>query len=333
MKRIGIRDVAEHAGVSIASVSNALNRPQRVSAALRERVRASAETLGYAPMPAARQLRAGRSGLIGMTVINISNPFFGSLIRGAEYAASEEGMRVLAGNSDDDAAQERAHLGLFESVQVEGALLAPFGDTQSEVERLRGRGIPVVLVDATDPADELSSVSFDNAGGGRLAARHLLEVGRRRVLFLGSRREIPHVREREDGAAAVLAEAGLSLPSERLPRTDPWAGRAFGAALAERAPADRPDAVFCSNDHLAMGLVRALLDGGVRVPEDIAVVGFDDTSLASVAAVPLTTVRQPALAMGARAAKLLIAHIRDHRAPRESVVFAPELEIRASTAG
>ncbi|WP_156759199.1 LacI family DNA-binding transcriptional regulator [Microbacterium karelineae] len=333
LKRIGIRDVAEHAGVSIASVSNALNRPEQVSDRLLQRVRASVDTLGYAPMPAARQLRQGRSGLIGMTVINISNPFFGALIAGAEDAASEAGMRVLAANSDDDAAQERDHLGLFESVQVEGALVAPFSDTHTPVNRLRGRGIPVVLVDAMDDAGELTSASFDNVAGGRLAAEHLLATGRRRVLFLGARDELAQVRDRRLGARDALAAAGMDLPAERLPRTDPASGLEYGARLAAADPADRPDAIICSNDHLAMGLVRALLDGGVRVPEDIAVVGYDDTQLAAVAAVPLTSVRQPAAAMGRRAVELLLGRIRAPRAPRATVVFAPELTVRASTVG
>ncbi|MTE24272.1 LacI family DNA-binding transcriptional regulator [Microbacterium sp. ZXX196] len=332
-KRVGIRDVAEHAGVSIASVSNALNRPEQVSDALRQRVTASVATLGYAPMPAARQLRAGRSGLIGMTVINISNPFFGSLIAGAEEAASRAGMRVLAGNSDDDAAQERDHLGLFESVQVEGALVAPFSDPHAAAARLRGRGIPVVLVDGIDAGGQLASASFDNVAGGTLVAEHLLALGRRRLLFLGSRDELPQVRDRAEGARRVVRAAGLDLAATRLPRTDPLSGAQFGAQVAGWDPRDRPDAIFCSNDHLAMGVVRALLDGGVRVPEDVAVVGYDDTPLATVAAVPLTSVRQPAVEMGRRAGELLIERIRDPRAAPEAIVFPPALEVRASTVG
>ncbi|WP_221583559.1 LacI family DNA-binding transcriptional regulator [Microbacterium sp. G2-8] len=333
MKRVGIKDVAEHAGVSIASVSNALNRPQQVSDRLRERIQQSVSTLGYAPMPAARQLRAGRSGLIGMTVINISNPFFAALIAGAEGAASAGGMRVLAANSDDDAAQEHDHLGLFESVQVEGALVSPFSDTHTPVAHLRGQGIPVVLVDAVDPGGELSSVSFDNVAGGRIAADHLVSLGRRRVLFLGERDELAQVRDRAEGARRCLADIGVDMPTVRLPRTDPAAGLAYGAELAQRDPRDRPDAIICSNDHLAMGVVRALLDGGVRVPDDIAVLGYDDTALASVASVPLTSVRQPAEAMGRRAVELLVGRIQDPTAPREAVVFPPELSVRASTVG
>ncbi|WP_105566486.1 LacI family DNA-binding transcriptional regulator [Microbacterium halophytorum] len=332
-RRIGIRDVAEHAGVSIATVSNALNRPQRVSDATRTRVSAAVEQLGYAPSPAARMLRAQKSGLIGMTVINIRNPFFGALISGAEQAAAARSMRVFSGNVSDSAQTEKDHLGLFRSVHVEGALITPFGDTSSAIRSLRSHGIPVVLVDGADETGTLSSVSFDNRTAADMVARHLLETGRRRVLFLGSRRELAQVRDREDGAREVLAAAGSTMAAERLHRTDPEAGLEYGAKLAAGAAGDLPDAIICSNDHLAAGLVRALVDGGVRVPEDVAVVGYDDTPLSRVAAVPLTSIRQPAVDMGRRAAELLLGAIGRSPEPRQNVVYAPELVIRASTVG
>lgn len=332
-RRVGIRDVAQHAGVSIATVSNVLNRPDRVSAALRDRVSASADELGYVPMPAARMLRARNSRLIGITVINVANPFYGSLIAGAESAAVTAGMRVFSGNIDDDPQQERDHLGLFDSVQVEGALISPFADTRAAVHQMRGHGIPVVLVDAVDEDGLLSSVSFDNRAAAAMAARHVLELGRRRVMFAGSRHEVTQVRERERGARDAVEAAGLTLAAERLPTTDPISGLEFGARLVAMDLSERPDAILCSNDHLAAGIVRAFTNAGVRVPEDIAVVGYDDTPLAQVAAVPLTTVRQPAFEMGHSAAQLLLARIADPLAERETIVFAPELVVRASTIG
>jgi len=166
MRRVGIRDVAERAGVSISTVSNALNHPDGVSPHLVERVRAAAQELSYVPLQAAQQLRAGRSGLLGMTVINIANPYFAALVSGAEAAATSAGFRVLVGNSDDDVEKERGRLELFERLHVEGALVSPFGDTRESIERLRARGIPVVLVDAVDDTGRLPSVSFDDVAGG-----------------------------------------------------------------------------------------------------------------------------------------------------------------------
>ncbi|MDY0908453.1 LacI family DNA-binding transcriptional regulator [Microbacterium sp. CFBP9034] len=333
MKRAGIRDVAQRAGVSISTVSNALNRPGLVSEQLAERVRTAAADLGYVPLQAARQLRVGRSGLLGMTVINIANPFFAELVSGAEEAATAGGYRVLVGNSDDDVAKEAGHLELFERVQVEGVLVSPFGDATAPIERLRARGIPVVLVDAVDDAGALPSVSFDDVAGGRLAADHLLQIGRRRIAFLGAREEVRQVRERLQGARLAVA----AYPDARLDvvwstRTTPELGRNLGAEIAAAPPASRPDGIVTTNDHLACGVVYGLVSNGVRVPEDIAVIGYDDIEFASVAAVPLTSVRQPARAMGRHAGELLLHQLDGGSTePLGSVMFEPELIVRASS--
>ncbi|MFE1646921.1 LacI family DNA-binding transcriptional regulator [Microbacterium sp. P01] len=331
MKRVGIRDVAERAGVSISTVSNALNHPHTVSAPLVERVRSVADELGYLPLQAAQQLRAGRNGLLGMTVINIANPFFAALVSGAEEAAAAAGYRILVGNSDDDVVKERGHLELFERVQVEGVIVSPFGDAGPSIRRLQARGIPVVLADAKDDDAQLPSVSFDDVAGGRLAAEHLLANGRRRIAFVGAREEVRQVRERLQGAREAVAEhTDARLEVVISTRTTAALGQAFGADIAAAPRAEWPDAILATNDHLACGIVSGLVGAGVRVPEDIAVIGYDDIEFASVAAVPLTSVRQPAREMGRRAAELLVEHIagsREHRA----LVFQPELVVRAST--
>lgn len=333
MKRVGIRDVAQHAGVSISTVSNALNRPHMVSERLVERVRSAADQLGYVPLQAAQQLRAGRSGLLGMTVINIANPFFADMVAGAEDAASAAGLRVLVGNSSDDVAKERDHLELFERVQVEGALVSPFGPLEPWLHRLRGRGIPVVLVDAVDERGELASVSFDDVAGGRLAAEHLLEHGRRRLAFVGARQEVRQVRERLEGVRlAVAAHPDATLELVWTERTTSAVGGLFGEQLAQRDPADRPDGLVVSNDHLAIGLVHGLVSRGVRVPEEVAVVGYDDIEFAAISAVPLTSVRQPAREMGRTAAEMLLARIGGAAGPElANVVYRPELIVRGST--
>ncbi|BDZ65643.1 LacI family transcriptional regulator [Agromyces mangrovi Wang et al. 2018] len=330
---MGIRDVAARAGVSISTVSNALNRPHLVSAALADRVRDAADQLGYVPLQAARQLRAGRSGLLGMTVINIANPYFAELVAGAEDAASAAGLRVLVGNSSDDAAKERDHLELFERVQVEGALVSPFADTGPWLERLRRRGIPVVMVDAVDDAGELASVSFDDVAGGRLATEHLLEIGRRRLAFVGAREEVRQVRERLQGARDAVGQVtDASLEPIWTRSSTSEKGLAFGEEIAARDPADRPDGLVVSNDHLAIGLLHGLISKGVRVPEDIAVVGYDDIEFAAIATVPLTSIRQPARDMGRTAAELLQALIAgDADDIERHVVYQPELIVRAST--
>ncbi len=335
MKRVGIKDVAAHAGVSISTVSNALNRPDVVSDELVERVRSAVDELGYVPLQAAQQLRAGRSGLLGMTVINIANPFFGAMVAGAEDAAATGGLRIMVGNSDDDAEREREHLDLFERVQVEGVLISPFADTTPSLEKLRRRGIPVVLVDAVDDAGVLDSVSFDDVAGGRMAAEHLISLGRRNLAFLGAREEVRQIRERLAGAEQVVAEHDdVTLSVTWSARTTAELGRELGEQIAVLPADERPDGIIATNDHLGCGIVHGLVHSGVKVPEEIAVIGYDDIEFARVAAVPLTSVRQPSREMGRVAAELLLGLASGEDKPSgRSIVFEPELAVRASTVG
>lgn len=333
IKRVGIRDVAERAGVSISTVSNALNRPHLVSVDLLERVRATAGELGYVPLQAARQLRAGRSGLLGMTVINIANPFFGEMVAGAEDAASSSGLRVLVGNSSDSVDREREHLELFERVQVEGALVAPFGDETPWLDRLIARRIPTVLVDRVDESGRVPYVTFDDVAGGRLAAEHLLSTGRRRLAFVGARNTVRQVRDRLRGAQSAATDAGVgAIEPIWTERTTSEVGVALGRSLAARPPHERPDGLVTSNDHLAIGVLHGLISAGVSVPADVAIVGYDDIEFAAIAAVPLTSIRQPSRQMGLHAANLLLEAIRTGGAGEPSGhVYAPELIVRGST--
>ncbi|WP_279234733.1 LacI family DNA-binding transcriptional regulator [Microbacterium sp. SS28] len=335
MKRVGIRDVASRAGVSMSSVSNALNRPERVSDEIVERVRAAVADLGYVPLQAAQQLRIGRSGLLGMTVINITNPFFGDLVSGAEDATGSSGARVLVGNSDDDEKKERDYFELFKRVQVEGALVSPFGDAGEALARELGRSVPVVLVDRVDDEGVLDSVSFDDVAGGRMAAEHLIELGRTRLAFIGAREEVRQVRERLAGARdAVARHPGVRLDATWIPRTSAEYGVGVGIMIAGLPPGERPDGIVTTNDHLACGVVHGLLRGGMRVPDDVAVVGYDDIEFAAVAAVPLTSVRQPAREMGRVAAQQLLRLVSGEvQATGRSIRFEPELAVRASTVG
>src|ERR1700712_2754430 len=185
MAATSIRDVAERAGVSVGTVSNVLNNPTRVSPISVERVLAAIEQLGYVRNDAARQLRAGRSTTIGLVVLDVSNPFFTDIARGAEDEAALHRLSVILGNSDENPEREAAYLDLFEEQRVHGVLISPFGDVAARLARLRERGTPAVLVDRIDSDDRVSSVSVDDVAGGRLAAQHLLDTGRRRIAFAG----------------------------------------------------------------------------------------------------------------------------------------------------
>jgi LacI family transcriptional regulator len=344
---VSVREVAVAASVSVGTVSNVLNRPDKVAPATVARVLAAIEELGFVRNDAARQLRAGRSRSIGLVVLDVRNPFFTDVARGAEDRAAEDGMTILLGNTDDNVDREAAYIALFEEQRVHGVLISPMTDDPARLERLRSRGTPVVLVDREAGDRSFSSVAVDDIVGGALAVRHLLESGRRRIAFVGGPDNIRQVTDRLEGARRAVAEvADASLEVIATDGLTVLEGRAAGEGIRERAAGDRPDAVFAANDLLAMGVLQALMMlGTVRVPDDIALIGYDDIDFASAAVVPLSSIRQPAALIGYTAVDLLLREAADaaggaagggapverERPAREQVVFQPELIIRDST--
>ncbi|GAA2859974.1 LacI family DNA-binding transcriptional regulator [Microbacterium arabinogalactanolyticum] len=331
---VGVKDVAAAAGVSVGTVSNVLNQPDRVSARTAERVQQAIRELGFVRNDAARQLRAGRSRSIGLVVPDIGNPFFAEVARGAEDRAAEAGMTVLLGNSDESDVRQEAHLELFQEQRVNGVLLTPASDDLSSLRRFTDAGMPVVLVDHEVDEGEIPSVSVDDVEGGRLAVRHLLDAGRRRIAYVSGPRSVRQVAERLEGAQAAIAEVpGATLEVIEQASLTVLQGRAAGEALAARAEQDRPDAVFAANDLLAVGLLQAFsFAAGVRVPEDIAMVGYDDIDFASATVVPLSSVRQPARLLGRTGVELLLQELDGAEHDRR-VRFQPELVVRDSSRG
>jgi LacI family transcriptional regulator len=328
---ISVRDVAERAGVSVGTVSNVLNSPGKVAPATTDRVLAAIDELGFVRNDAARQLRAGSSRSIGLLVLDVGNPFFTDVARGAEERAQEAGLSVLLANTDQDRRREAAYLDLFEEQRVRGVLITPVDDVVPKLERLRSHGIPSVLVDRLATSDGFSSVSVDDVVGGRLAAQHLLDTGRRRLLFVGGPRDLRQVRDRITGARqAVDAVDGATLDVMDIPSLTMLDGVSAGRRVMELDR--RPDGVLAGNDLVALGLLQGLgLLGGLRVPEDIALVGYDDIDFAAAAAVPITSVRQPRDRIGSEALDLLLLEIEGDDVHRR-IVFQPELVIRKSTA-
>ncbi len=331
---VGVKDVAAAAGVSVGTVSNVLNRPERVSTLTVERVQNAIRELGFVRNDAARQLRAGRSRSIGLVVPDIGNPFFAEVARGAEDRAADAGMTVLLGNSDESIERQDAHLALFQEQRVNGVLLTPASDDLASVERFAAGGMPVVLVDREVDAEAFPSVSVDDVEGGRLAVQHLLSGGRRRIAFVCGPRSVQQVADRLRGAEAAVTEtSGATLEIIEQSALTVLQGRAAGELLVARAVEDRPDAVFAANDLLAVGLLQAFSFGsGIRVPEDIAMVGYDDIDFASATVVPLSSVHQPARLLGWTGVDLLLKGLEgvDHE---RRVRFQPELVARDSSGG
>ncbi|WP_228383356.1 MULTISPECIES: LacI family DNA-binding transcriptional regulator [Tessaracoccus] len=333
MAGVSIRDVAQRAGVSVGTVSNVLNRPEVVSPDSALRVQQAIDELGYVRNEAARKLRQGVSGTVGFVVMDGQNPFYNDVVRGAGDEATQHGIAILFGDTAEDPARERMYIDLFEEHQVRGLLIAPFGEVFNRLEKLRQRGIPAVLVGRYSGQNRFSSISVDSIAGGRMAVEHLIAGGRRRIAFVGGPFELHEVTDRLAGAR-VAAENAVGVEIEVIPTAAMTVaeGAAAGNRILTRPARERPDAVFAANDLIALGVLQALVeDGRMRVPEEIALVGFDDIAFAAAAAVPLTSLRQPSSTIGKTALRILLEEAADPELIPRQTVFQPELVVRRST--
>ena len=333
MASASVKDVAALAQVSVGTVSNVLNRPEIVAPETVQRVMSAMQKLSYVRNEAARQLRLGHSQALGLITLSGGNPFFTDLTTAAEDAAAEAGYSVIVGNSNDRRDREAGYLGLFEELRVRGVLLSPVGDPAARLRQLRDRGIAAVLVDRVSSDDSFSSVSVDDVAGGALAAAHLIESGRSRLAFVGGPLEIRQVSDRLAGARQEVAKhPGVAievLPVEALTVQE---GRRAGEALVQRPAARRPDAVFAANDLVAVGLLQGLfINGRLAIPDDIALVGYDDIMFASASVVPLTSVRQPSRLIGRTGVEILIEESQNPALEPRHVQYQPELVVRASS--
>jgi len=332
---VSIRDVAARAGVSVGTVSNVLNRPEIVAKVTRDNVHAAIDALGFVRNEPARQLRAGRSRIIGLVVLDVANPFFTDMARGVEDEASASGLSVMLCNSDEQPDRESRYLDLLEEQRVHGILITPFGEPGDRVAGLQRRGTPVILVDAQSPLGSQCSVSVDDVVGGELAVAHLIEAGHDKIAFIGGPASLRQVADRYEGAVRALTRAGRSATDLMVldtPALNVAGGQRAGVQLATMPGPARPTAVFCANDLVALGFLQEMTRQRIHVPDDIAIVGYDDIEFAAAAAVPLSSVRQPRQELGRTAAQLLLDETsRLGRHKHRQVVFQPELVVRRSS--
>ncbi|GAA2789069.1 LacI family DNA-binding transcriptional regulator [Saccharopolyspora taberi] len=329
---VSIRDVAERAGVSVATVSNSINRPDRVSDSTRDRVLAVIDELGYVRSESARQLRTGHSRMVALLVLDIANPFFVDVAGGVEDATRAQDLGLMLCNSGQDEDAEALYLSLFAEQRVRGVLVTPADVAGRNLDSFRRHGIPHVLVDRELDVELGCSVSVDDVSGGAMAVGHLIQTGHTRIAYVSGPARLTQCRDRHEGALRALRNAGMDesvLSVLEVPSLDVASGRDAGARVLGMR--NRPTAVFCANDLLALGVLQAMFSAGVRVPQEMALIGYDDIEFAAAAAVPLTSVRQPAFRMGRTAAELLLNETSGDPHTHERVVFEPELVVRAST--
>ncbi|MEU4626883.1 LacI family DNA-binding transcriptional regulator [Actinoplanes sp. NPDC023801] len=332
-RRKGIREVAAAAGVSVGTVSNVLNSPDIVAVDTRKRVELAMQELGFVRNGLARQLREGRGSTVGAVVLDIGNPFFTEVARGIEDRLAEAGCLLTLCSTDQRPEREARYVQMLEEQGVRGMLVTPGRRDFESLLAVHRRGVPVVLLDCPSPTEELSSVSIDDFRGGELAAAHLVSQGHRRILFLNGPTQVMQCAARSRGAHRAVQEAGLDpslhLFEVALSRAD--TDSAEHTLMQILALPERPTAIMCVSDMVALGVMRCLRKQGVKVPDDIAVVGYDDVPFAAELATSLTTVRQPTYELGHAAAGILLTEA-NHAVPtrHQQLVYQPELIVRES---
>lgn len=309
--RITIRDVAQLAGVSPATVSKVMNRAPHVSRKAQERVLAAIQKLNYRPNSVARSLKLKSTATVGLITDDLEGVFTMSMMRGVEEAVSAQGVSVFLCNSYGDAARERGHLEVLLNKQVDGVILmSGYRVRERAAPALPLGGVPAVYLYQYTRDLRVPCVLPDDEGGAALGTRHLIAAGRRRVAFINGPYRYEATHARLEGYRAALLEAGLPF-DPALVRAGEWhEGSGYSAARELLALAERPDAVLCSSDHLAVGALDALREADLRVPDDLSLVGFDNRYFAAHQRPPLTTVALPLREMGRLAGELLLGAVR-----------------------
>ena len=324
-----IRDVATAASVSLGTVSNYLNDGKPIAPETRSRIERAIAELDFVPNRAVKVMRGGRAPAIGYVVSDSPDPFFVEVARGIEDVARERGLVLVSCNTQGTREYERAYVTVLAEMRVTGAIVMPsFEHSDVPFRSLRASGAGLVVLGDWD--EDTCTVGFDDDEGGRLAMQHLLDLGHRDVVYLGGPGGEHQIEHRYAAAKAALDATPGARALRRIDAVDSTIGAR--AELAERVLelVPQPTAIFCASDSLALAVLNGLLRRGVRVPDDVSIVGFNDIAAAQLAVVPLTTIAVPQYEMGTAAARLLLEELEPGH-QHQSITFTPELIVRDST--
>ena len=314
------------------TVSRVINRSAGVRPATRSRVEQAIAELDFFPNRVARGLTSRKSGAIGLIVPDLVNPFFSVVLRGAEMVARRAGYRVLLCNTESDLGLERSYIEDMMSHRVEGLIVAPVNDSSLQnLSPLMRRGLPFVLIDRAIPGVDSDLVRADSAAGARRLMQHLTAIGHRRIAFIVGGDEVSTARERARGYREGLAAAGLSFDPDLVVQTtvDRIGGYRAMQQILRLEP--RPTAIFAVNNMTAMGAMETIREAGLSVPQDLALVCFDDVEHLAILSPFMTVVDQPAETFGTLAVQLLLERIAGRAGERPRlVVLQPELIVRRS---
>lgn len=328
--KVTIYDVAKEANVSIATVSKVINNNGRISDKTRNKVKDVMEQLNYRPNILASALMGKQTKTIGLLIPDLANPFFSELARSIEDRGHDLGYNLVICNTDYENEKENQYLSLLKQKSVDGFILASGFENLDKVEELMKEEIPVVIVARDFPMFPVNAVALDDFMGGYLAANHLIELGHQNLGIVA--RDLWSNRERLRGFKHALGENDLSLNSN-FEFIDELDHIKAGREIAEKyiKSDDRPTAIFACNDLLAAGVIQMAKQLGLNVPEDLSVVGFDNTSIATIIEPPLTTIAQPIQNMGKEVMDLTVSIIKKEREEKSRITLLPSLVKRKST--
>ncbi|OBZ17846.1 LacI family DNA-binding transcriptional regulator [Bacillus sp. FJAT-26390] len=331
MKATTIYDVAKEAGVSIATVSNAINGKGKVSSKKRDEIFKVMERLQYQPSVIASALMGKKTYTIGLLIPDVSNPFFSEIARSVEDLAHSEGYSVIVCSTDNKDDRVEKYIRLLEQKSVDGILIGTGVENADILKQLAEKSLPIVMIAREAVAMPVHSVLTDDFKGGSIAAEHLLGCGHRSMAVLSENFKVTSSFERVRGFRFALFEAGIALDDASIISCNSSIKDGKRAAAALIRGENRPSAIFCCNDLLAIGALQAAKEAGVRVPEQLSIIGFDDTILSTVTNPALTTIAQPMDQMVKLAFDLLIRSVENTDEIKQRIVMQPELIVREST--
>jgi LacI family transcriptional regulator len=330
-RQITIKDVAAHAAVSVATVSAVINGNKYVSPELAERVKASIAELGYERNSLARSLKTQTSHTIGLIISDITNPFFTSIVRGVEDVANEHHYSLILGNTDEDLKKEMSYVRLLESKRADGLIVAVTTGSHEYLHAGSAHHLPLVSIDRSLFELGIDAVLVDNVAGARMAVEHLIALGHCRIGTVTGIAGITTTEERLAGYRQALEAHGIPFDPALVATADSRVeGGENGAMQLLTQPGERPTALFLMNGLMVIGALQALTKLGLRCPEDIALVGFDDFEWASVLHPQLTTVRQPTYEIGQMAAQFLFDRLEKRDREARELRLRPQLIVRES---
>ncbi|ALS20776.1 MULTISPECIES: LacI family DNA-binding transcriptional regulator [Paenibacillus] len=330
MKRATLKEVAKMAGVSTATVSNALNETKYVSEEVKNKIFSAIRALNYQPNSVAKSLRVQESRIIGLLISDIANPFFSIVVRGIEEELAKSNYSILLCNTDSSLEKERKYLDVLIGQRVDGLIVSSAGNTGDYFRSLEKTGVPIVFLNRCPEFMNSDVIMTNNIQGAYIATEHLIRHGYGKIAIIAGPSSVSTGKDRLTGYRRALEDYGIT-ESDQLVKEGLFDIQSGYDKMKELMEQDtKPDAVFISNNSMTLGAYKYLKESGLRIPDQIAVLGYDDSDWAEIVDPPITTVRQPAYHQGVHAANLILARIKDKQVKREIMYMDPALIIRHS---